>query len=98
MFAEEVLAYAKKRYNDGGWDVIVECWGTKQINELLEECYGDETEAWRLMHFFANAWVFHILKPNELRMYRSESKIETPSIEDYGSHYPHIRMKRSLAV
>jgi hypothetical protein len=29
--ARAVLAYAREHYNDGGWDVIVECWDLQDI-------------------------------------------------------------------
>jgi hypothetical protein len=31
-----VKAYAVEHYNDGGWDVIVECWSDDQILEKIE--------------------------------------------------------------
>ncbi len=34
-----VKAHARKHYNAGGWDVIVECWGDAQI----AECVGRAT-------------------------------------------------------
>ena len=30
-----VKDYANFHYNDGGWDVIVECWGDKDILKVL---------------------------------------------------------------
>ena len=36
---EDVLAYARKHYNEGG-DVIVECWEEKDIQKMLDEGYG----------------------------------------------------------
>jgi len=32
---EPVKAYALEHYNDGGWDVVVECWSDVQIAELI---------------------------------------------------------------
>jgi len=34
---DAVKAYALEHYNDGGWDVIVECW---EDTDILE-CIGD---------------------------------------------------------
>lgn len=31
---EAVKAHAKAHYNDGGWDVIVECWEDSDIEEV----------------------------------------------------------------
>lgn len=32
-----VLDYASSHYEDGGWDVIVECFGVAEIQEVLDE-------------------------------------------------------------
>ena len=32
-----VKDYANFHYNDGGWDVIAECWGDKDILKFLTE-------------------------------------------------------------
>ena len=32
-----VKAHALEHYNDGGWDVVVECWTDAMIAELLAE-------------------------------------------------------------
>jgi hypothetical protein len=32
-----VKDWANFHYNDGGWDVIVECWGDKDIIKVLKE-------------------------------------------------------------
>lgn len=34
-----VKDYANKHYNDGGWDVVVECWS----NEQIAKCIADST-------------------------------------------------------
>jgi hypothetical protein len=31
--AAEVMAYAEAHYNDGGWDVIVECWTLDDLRQ-----------------------------------------------------------------
>lgn len=31
----EIKAHAREHYNDGGWDVIVECWDDAQIAETI---------------------------------------------------------------
>ncbi len=33
--AAAVMAHAEARYNDGGWDVIVECWTLGEIEASL---------------------------------------------------------------
>lgn len=35
--AVAIMAHAEAHYDDGGWDVIVECWSLKQITEFLIE-------------------------------------------------------------
>lgn len=41
-FMEEIIKfikqYAQDHYNDGGWDVIVECWGDSDIRDYLNSC------------------------------------------------------------
>ena len=32
---EQVKAYAREHYEDGGWDVIVECWSDEDIAEQI---------------------------------------------------------------
>ena len=32
---EAVKAYANAHYEDGGWDVVVECWTDKEITDHL---------------------------------------------------------------
>jgi hypothetical protein len=34
---EHVKAHALAHYNDGGWDVIVECWEDKEIVDWLTD-------------------------------------------------------------
>jgi hypothetical protein len=33
--ALEVMEYAKAHYNDGGWDVVAECWIKPELCELI---------------------------------------------------------------
>jgi hypothetical protein len=37
MLAEEILAYAKAHYNEGGWDYMVECETVEEIEEELDD-------------------------------------------------------------
>ncbi|WMI34803.1 hypothetical protein SEA_MARAV_81 [Streptomyces phage Marav] len=39
---EHVKRYALEHYNDGGWDVVVECWGDEEIRNWLETQAGTE--------------------------------------------------------
>lgn len=55
MFADRVMAHAKEHYSEGGWDVIVECWGNEEITEILIE-QGDEENAWRLIESLVDIW------------------------------------------
>lgn len=32
-----VKAHAKENYNEGGWDVIVECWEDERIADVIAE-------------------------------------------------------------
>lgn len=47
---EFIKAHAVKHYEDGGWDVIVECWEDATIAEVLTEA-GATTEADALVAF-----------------------------------------------
>lgn len=44
MIREEIKAYAQEHYNDGGWDVIVECWTDEELDELIEEHGADSMD------------------------------------------------------
>jgi hypothetical protein len=46
--AKYIYDYAVEHYNDGGWDVIVECWTLDAIANSLED---DETKEDALKHF-----------------------------------------------
>lgn len=35
--AKYIYDYAVEHYNDGGWDVIVECWAIKDIMEFIQD-------------------------------------------------------------
>lgn len=35
--AKYIYDYAVEHYNDGGWDVIVECWTINDIMERIED-------------------------------------------------------------
>lgn len=39
--AEAVLAEAQKRYTEGGWDVLVECW---TVEDIVARWKRDEAE------------------------------------------------------
>ena len=56
MFADQVMEYAKAHYNEGGWDVIVECWDNDELNELLADCQGVEHEAWSVLESLVDVW------------------------------------------
>lgn len=47
--ADNIMAYAEQSYEKGGWDVVVECWTLKEIDEYLAECgatnYDDALDA-----------------------------------------------------
>lgn len=53
--AKYIYDYAVEHYNDGGWDVIVECWTLKEIMEHIED--GESKED-ALKHFegVVDAW------------------------------------------
>jgi len=40
--AKYIYNYAQEHYEDGGWDVIVECWTIKSIMETLEDDESQE--------------------------------------------------------
>lgn len=43
-----VKKHAEEHYNDGGWDVIVECWSAEDIAKAIEGCTSAK-EAIRLV-------------------------------------------------
>jgi hypothetical protein len=46
--AKYIYNYAQEHYNEGGWDVIVECWTIDDIANRLED---DETKEEALESF-----------------------------------------------
>ena len=46
--AKYIYDYAVEHYNDGGWDVIVECWSLK---EIMNEIQDDDSKEDALKHF-----------------------------------------------
>lgn len=46
--AKYIYDYAVEHYNDGGWDVIVECWSLK---EIMDEIQDDDSKEDALKHF-----------------------------------------------
>jgi hypothetical protein len=56
--AEDIYAHAVAHYNDGGWDVIVECYGPKGLVDMFEEDprpRGDR-ECWTLVENLVDIW------------------------------------------
>jgi len=47
---EYIKAYALEHYNDGGWDVLVECWSDADIQTHLER-HNATTEAKAILAF-----------------------------------------------
>lgn len=35
-FIQAVKDYAQTHYNDGGWDVVIECWSDEDIAKCIE--------------------------------------------------------------
>lgn len=53
--AKYIYNYAQEHYEDGGWDVIVECWTLKEIMEQIED--GDSKEdALKKFQSTADVW------------------------------------------
>jgi predicted RNase H-like HicB family nuclease len=46
--AKYIYKYAQDHYNDGGWDVIVECW---TINDIKNQIEDGESKEDALKHF-----------------------------------------------
>lgn len=46
--AEYIQKYAMAHYNDGGWDVIVECW---ELKDILEQIDDGESKEQALQYF-----------------------------------------------
>lgn len=54
---EAVKAHATAHYNDGGWDVVVECWDDQQIAEQIVQCAaGDATRAVDAFRGIVDVW------------------------------------------
>ena len=53
--AKYIYNYAQEHYNDGGWDVIVECWTIKDIMEHIQD---DDSQEDALKHFQSTADVW----------------------------------------
>lgn len=55
--ADKVMAHAEANYEKGGWDVVVECWERKQIDEYLAECGATcEADAIDAMERLVGVW------------------------------------------
>jgi hypothetical protein len=56
--AKYIYNYAQEHYEDGGWDVIVECWTVKDIMEQIQD---DESQEEALKNFkgLASVWTEH---------------------------------------
>jgi hypothetical protein len=50
QLVEYIKEYALEHYNDGGWDVLVECWSDTDIENHLTVCSAT-TEAESLAAF-----------------------------------------------
>lgn len=56
--ADKVMAHAEANCEKGGWDVVVECWTLKEIDEYLTECGDvlDEGDAIIAMERLVGVW------------------------------------------
>lgn len=52
-----IKAHALAHYEDGGWDVIVECYGDEEIAETLADAGAiTETEALQAFAYRVDVW------------------------------------------
>jgi len=52
-----IKQYAQDHYNDGGWDVIVECWSDSDIRYQLNLCkITTKVEALKYFNRLASVW------------------------------------------
>lgn len=52
-----VQEYALKHYNDGGWDVIVECWSADEIaSEVTESLCKTPEDAIKVFAPMVDVW------------------------------------------
>ncbi|USN15286.1 hypothetical protein KIKIMORA_01400 [Brevundimonas phage vB_BpoS-Kikimora] len=42
---EAIISYAARHYNEGGWDLVVECWEPYEVYAYLCEANGDPNTA-----------------------------------------------------
>ncbi len=55
--AQDIYDYAKRAYNEGGWDVIVECWTVPMIAERLEDWnISTRDDAFEAFEDLASIW------------------------------------------
>lgn len=54
---EFIKDHAEKHYEDGGWDVVVECWSDKEITDHLTEYkVTNEAQALDAFAFMVDVW------------------------------------------
>lgn len=41
--ATDLMEFAKKNYNVGGWSAVVECWTVKELEEKIEDLFKEGT-------------------------------------------------------
>lgn len=47
---EAVKAHALAHYEDGGWDVVVECWEDREIADHLDQAhFNDDGSIWTVV-------------------------------------------------
>lgn len=59
QLVEVVKTHAQEHYEDGGWDVLVECYSDAEISEHLEQDAPDATEpeeAIRAFQWLVDVW------------------------------------------
>jgi hypothetical protein len=56
--AEDIYAHAVAHYNDGGWDVIVECYGVEGLVQFLLKTPlpRSDRECWELVESLVDIW------------------------------------------
>lgn len=42
---EAIIGYAARHYNQGGWDLVVECWEPYEVYRYLVDAQGDPDSA-----------------------------------------------------
>lgn len=83
--AKELRGYALAHYNDGGWDVIIECWSDEEIDKVLTEEKAETLDdAIKAFEPLVEVWKE---REAEAESYREPVDDFDPHLDEYGGGY-----------